>query len=128
VFAAVILCALTDVLYLLVVEASEPRPPRVWFVAAYIGGLALVGVFGQIASSALRVVFLSAWAAGMLLLAALVGPVPGSPLLLAGGLVAVAVVRFARAHHMLPVCLPLAVIGATTAWLILAWGLGAFQW
>jgi hypothetical protein len=117
----------TDILYLLVVEADKPRSPRVWFVATYIGGLTLIGVLGQVASSALRIVFLSAGATGMVLLAALVGPVPGSPLLLAGGLVAVALVRFARTRQMLLVCLPLAAIGAATAWLVLAWGFGAFQ-
>jgi hypothetical protein len=128
VFSAVIICVLTDILYLLTVEANKLQSPRVWFVATYIGGLVLMGVFGQITSSALRVGFLSAGAAGMLLLGALVGLVPGSPLLLAGGLVTVALVRFARTHHMLRVSLPIALIGATTAWLVLAWGLGAFQW
>jgi hypothetical protein len=128
VFIAVALCLLTDILYLLVVEADRLQSPRVWFVATYVGALALMGVFGEIATGVLRVVFLSAGAAGMLTLAVLVGLVPGSPLLLAGALVVSALVRFARTLQMLPAYIPLAVIGAMTAWFVLAWGLAVFQW
>jgi len=128
VLAAVAILVVSDVLYLLVTEAGNLGLPRVRFIAAYVGGLALMAALGQIAPGALRIVFLSAGASGMLLLAVLAGPVPGSPLLLAGGLVVSALVRFVRTRHMLPVCIPLVVIGVITAWFVLAWGLETFSW
>jgi hypothetical protein len=124
---AVALCLLADILYLLTVEADRLQSPRVWFVATYVGALALMGALGEIVTGVLRVVFLSAAAAGMLMLGVLAGLVVGSPLLLAGGLVVSALVRFARTPQMLPASIPLAVIGAMAAWFALAWGLAVFQ-